>query len=281
MMSDRCAPTGGRAPAQHLLRREARRLLPVLARPNAFACIWNGRGASAAPGETVAVLTRRDQKRPSALAETSTFKALAVENWVEASDDDIWRISENGRAWLARRHDADSFADQHRIIESASIRAPDGTEMTARVNAGEDPLGWLARRRDAAGRPLLSKEMVEAGERLRADFTRANLVGGLTTDWSAIARRQSGRRLRRSASQHGISDSALAARLRLHRALDTLGPSAAGLVMDVCCFLTGLEQAERNRGWSRRSGKVVLRVALEQLVRHYRIAARNDRKGPD
>lgn len=41
------------------------------------------------------------------------------------------------------------------------------------------------------------------------------------------------------------------------------------MVLRVCCFLEGLETAERRMGWSARSGKIVLRIALIRLRRHY------------
>jgi len=37
----------------------------------------------------------------------------------------------------------------------------------------------------------------------------------------------------------------------------------------VCCFLEGLEAAEKRMGWSARSGKIVLRIALQRLKKHY------------
>ena len=51
--------------------------------------------------------------------------------------------------------------------------------------------------------------------------------------------------------------------------------SLGDLVLRVCCFLEGLEITERRLGWSARSGKVVLKLALERLARHYA-----DRYGP-
>jgi hypothetical protein len=37
----------------------------------------------------------------------------------------------------------------------------------------------------------------------------------------------------------------------------------------VCCFLEGIEAAEQRLGWAARSGKIVLRIALQRLHRHY------------
>jgi hypothetical protein len=44
----------------------------------------------------------------------------------------------------------------------------------------------------------------------------------------------------------------------------------------VCCLLRGLEYAEKAQGWPRRSGKVILRLALTGLTRHYGLIAVTD-----
>ena len=55
--------------------------------------------------------------------------------------------------------------------------------------------------------------------------------------------------------------------------MEALGPGLSDIVFRICCFLEGLETAEKRLGWSARSGKVVLKIALERLAVHYGIAA--------
>ncbi|MFD1809036.1 DUF6456 domain-containing protein [Gemmobacter lanyuensis] len=61
-------------------------------------------------------------------------------------------------------------------------------------------------------------------------------------------------------------------------ALRDLGPGLGDVALRVCCYLEGLEVAERRMGWAARSGKIVLRIALQRLRRHYQ--DRYGRSGP-
>ena len=113
---------------------------------------------------------------------------------------------------------------------------------------------------------MIEPHQLQAGERLRAEFTRAHLMPRTTSNWSNPVpsnRRSSGHQA------SFLPDSIIAARQRLHHALDAVGPEFSGLLVDVCCFLKRLEVTERERGWPARSAKIVLQLALEQLARHY------------
>jgi hypothetical protein len=159
----------------------------------------------------------------------------------------------------------DRFRAQHLAISRRDIHSSAGRSSVL-VDDAESPLAWLARRRGRGGATLIDAAQFEAGERLRADFTFGQLMPRTTSDWSAAVastRRGSG------GGAAEMTEAALAARQRVGRALDAVGPEFAGVLLDVCCFLKGLEDVERERRWPLRSAKVVLQLALDALARHY------------
>lgn len=143
------------------------------------------------------------------------------------------------------------------------------------VDENESPLVWLARRRGRDGRVMIETHQLQAGERLRADFRRAHLMPRTSSNWSnpiPSRRRASGRQAA------PLTETIIAARQRVHHALDAVGLEFSGLLLDVCCFLKGLEDVERERVWPARSAKIVIQLALDRLARHYGYAAST--KGP-
>lgn len=183
-------------------------------------------------------------------------------------------LSEAGRAFLRRLSSPDEpFRAQHQV---RGERLVDPEHGVVPVNAGETPLGWLARRRDRGGRPYLTGEEVEAGERLRTDFTHAQLSPRITQTWAApIGSGPSGYR-----PEAEPRDSQLAAKERFLRALEAVGPGLSDVLVAVCCHLQGLEEAERGLSWPVRSGKVVLKIALQRLAAHYGFAPAQGRGHP-
>ena len=172
----------------------------------------------------------------------------------------------DGPAGMAEASAGFDHADRHRVWESRVMDDPeDRRRRRVRVNIAESPLLLLARRRDGAGKPFLSSGMVAAGERLREDFELAQMGPRVTQNWAGFM--TSGIDLSRSGGGYrGGSDSA---RDRVAMALRDLGPGMGDIVLRVCCFLEGIELTERRLGWSARSGKIVLRLALMRLERHY------------
>lgn len=181
-----------------------------------------------------------------------------------ADDGEQVSITAEGRA-AARRGDGDP-ADQHRIVEHARIRIGDRDEIVA-VNRAESPLSALARLRAADGTPWLDHAELAAGERLRRDFEQAMLQPRVTASWDASRVARGGKGTGNAMAD--LADRALSARKRVGEAVEAVGPDLGNALVDICCFLKGLEQVERERGWPRRSAKLMLKTALAMLDRHY------------
>lgn len=159
-----------------------------------------------------------------------------------------------------------SFRAQHLDLAVRDLMTEDGVTQVI-VNDSESPLAWLARRKGRDGRAMIGPVQFIAGERLRADFTRAHLTPRVTSSWTGIGRTKG------SGGSGEMSDLIVASRQRVSLALEACGPEFSGLLLDVCCFLRGLEDVERERGWPSRSAKVVLQLALDRLARHYGLRA--------
>jgi len=178
-----------------------------------------------------------------------------------------------------RGRDGDSFRQQHQLRAIAE-REVDGVRRPVLVNEAESPLGWLKSRKDRNGRPLITDDQYQAGERLRADYWFAHLSPRVTSNWSACAPSQ---RLRRAAPSDAaaLRDEVIAAKERVMRALMAVGPEVSGVLVDICCELKGLEEAEKENGWPQRAGKVALQIALTRLAKHYGLAATTSRSRQD
>lgn len=161
--------------------------------------------------------------------------------------------------------EAQPFAAQHREWDTRSGRNGEGSRK-ARYNIAESPLSALARRRDKEGKQFLADDLVAAGERLREDFELSQMGPRVTQNWDSF---MTGPQYGGSGSGAGRSTSSQAARDRVHAALADLGPGLGDVALRCCCFLEGIETTEKTMGWSARSGKIVLRIALQRLKRHY------------
>jgi hypothetical protein len=190
---------------------------------------------------------------------------MALQGWIAAPADGRiarYQITAAGRSALA---------DMMARDESAQSIGTDGmTERNVprriRYSMAESPLAALARRKDRSGDRFLDDHLVHAGERLREDFELAQMEAGVLGDWDGfLASLRSDGPPPQSDASVGIRK----AQARVIAALQDLGPGLSDVTVRCCCILEGLEAAEKKLGWSARSGKIVLRIALMQLTRHY------------
>jgi hypothetical protein len=193
-------------------------------------------------------------------------RALLAQGLLEEAEGGGLTATSAAAAWLKRRNGGDlSFRAQHDDIARISVRDDGDREVLA--NLDESPVAALARRSGRSGRPLLPPHAAAAAERLRRDFEIGRLQPRVTANWSASV--SDGRRTGDNSGLAELTDMALGARLRFDRAMRAVGPELSGVLVDICCFLKGLETVERERQWPARSAKLVLRLALERLARHY------------
>ena len=129
------------------------------------------------------------------------------------------------------------------------------------------PLDWLHERRDKNGNPMISDEEFRAGERLRADFNRAQMQPRVTASYSGLP----DERRAKAAPGTGLElfEAVADARDRVRKAFIAVGTDHANVLLDVCCLEFGLSRLEREAGWPQRSGKIILQMALRQLAWHY------------
>ena len=192
--------------------------------------------------------------------------------YVPAAEADAL-IAAGFAAWSAetgkrRLRLADIEIERPRATTTVTV---DGAAQEVVVDERESPLLWLHRRPGKDGAPQISTAEFAAGERFRADLTLAQMLPRVTVNWDAGLAAGTHAPMRGPAE---ASDSSLAARQRVRLACKRLGPELSGLAIDVCGFLKGLDQVERERKWPVRSAKVVLRLALSALVEHYGLGDR-------
>lgn len=248
-------------------------LLTLLAQPGAVLVVGEGfEKAVVVRGETAG-----PERAPVSVA-TALAQKLALTGKLSGGGSGQvlkYRITMEGRAALAQfaadreelarvKNEGLTQSAVGAVLGLAKMRVQRAADPARRARYGvqETPLQILARLSDRNGAPFLTAEMVNAGERLREDYELAQI----------------GEHLHREAAQFrepggppamGGQEMSRRAFERVQLAMVALGPGLSDIAMRCCCHLEGLEAAEKDLGWSARSGKVVLRIALEQLQAHY------------
>ncbi|MEO0829093.1 MAG: DUF6456 domain-containing protein [Pseudomonadota bacterium] len=261
---------------EHTVMGEARRILRRLAE--------NGAQLVVAPELSKAAVMRSlpdGRSTRTAVLSREVAQAFALKDWIACKHSGkvaTYAITTAGRSALKRLLEQDKsrppglaeaqspFAAQHREFGEREVQE-DGEDRPRRIrcNLAESPITVLARRRDKSGKPFLPADLVASAERLREDFELAQMGPRVTQNWDQFltAGVQAG------VGTPGFGGGAQGARDRVALALRELGPGLGDLVLRCCCFLEGLEATEKRMGWSARSGKVVMRIALQRLKRHY------------
>ncbi|WP_375258121.1 DUF6456 domain-containing protein [Citreimonas sp.] len=267
-------------PDESTLAREARRVLRRLCESGAVLAV------AAEMDKAVVVRDTGDGGNTrTAVVEAAVAQAMALKDWIACENPgriSRYRVTAAGRAALSQL-----IADQENRLRGFS-EAQAGFETGAEAEAAldeidrdprarkgryllaESPLTALSRRRDKGGEAFLSDALVAAGERLREDFELAQMGQRSVQNWDDFV---TGAPQAGSGAKTGTGSDA--AHARLAAALRDLGPGLGDVALRCCCYLEGLETTEKRLGWSARSGKIVLRIALQRLRLHYDEAARH------
>ncbi|MCC1492560.1 DUF6456 domain-containing protein [Cognatishimia sp. F0-27] len=261
-------------PDEATLAREARRVLRRLCESGAVLAV------AAEMDKAVVVRDTGDGgSARTAVVDAPIAQAMALKDWIACEAPgriSRYRITATGRTALSalmaqQENRVRGFAEAQAGFDSgvAAEAALEEIDRDPRSRKGkyllaESPLTVLSRRRDKDGTPFLPDALVLAGERLREDFELAQTAQAPGQSWDAFVAMG----LETEQTPAAVRGS-IPARVRLSRALRDLGPGLGDVALRCCCYLEGLEAAEKALGWSARSGKIVLRIALQRLKRHY------------
>jgi hypothetical protein len=151
-----------------------------------------------------------------------------------------------------------------RALPDPDGNTPKGTKprRTVTVNLAESPLAWL----HTYGH--LNERQFLAGEKLRSDYEIAGLGPRTTMVWEHMP---VSRGKRSAPSLFTPTDRAFAAKQRFDGGIDALGRDLSDIAWRVICAGEGIAVAEKSMGWPVRSGKLVLRIALDRLGDYYRL----------
>lgn len=148
------------------------------------------------------------------------------------------------------------------VVEAGGENARRKIARTVTVNLAESPLSWLHARGHLTDRQLL------AGEKLRGDYEAAAMGPNVTMRWEniALSREKLG-----APSGLNQTERMIAAKARFDDALTKLGPDLSDIAWRVICAGEAMPVAEREMAWPMRSGKLVLRIALDRLAGFYQL----------
>ncbi|QFS83165.1 hypothetical protein FIU97_10030 [Roseivivax sp. THAF40] len=252
--------------------RETQRILQRLCEAGAVLAV--------AEGMEKAVVVRDQGEGGSvrtAVVDAGIAEAMALRDWIHCDAPgrvSRYRITPGGRQSLnqmmaGRESRLRGFAESQagygsgaEIDAQMAARESAPARTQRRFSVSDSPLAVLARRKTPEGSAFLSAAQVVAGERLREDFELSGIAAEAVPE--LLARPSAG------PPEGTGKGTGKGAETRFLAAIRALGPGLADVAVQCCCLLEGLETTEKRMGWSARSGKIVLRIALERLSWFYR-----------
>lgn len=252
--------------------RDTMRALKALNEPGALLVVADG-------VEDAVVVVNGADDRPvrRAVVPREVAEIMALKEWISGQAKGRlarYAISLAGRGELNRLM---AQAEQARVIHATDPAKPTRPGRTKRTAGAEPPLRVLARRRRADGEAFLAPDMVAAAERFRESFEIAKVSGALPEDLHQVLEGKF--QVVTTATQGNLANAVPRGQMALNSlmgAVRALGPDLAETVILSCCNEAGMEEIEKQLDYPARSGKIVLRIALNRLKRHYEDAGDED-----
>lgn len=204
------------------------------------------------------------RKRPLSRVPASVVLTARAEGIIQAVGEETYALARSPEAFHGRA-DGD-FRRQHRVLLRKNFIDQDGHLSNREIDIGDTPLARWVKPDKGSGETFLTPEEIEASERLRRDYHRSVLTDRTTVDWAsfaASARSTAGR------TREDAPASAYDAKERVLNALVAVGPGLDRVLTAVCLREMGMQSAEEENGWVRRSGKTLLKIALQRLAVYY------------
>jgi predicted transcriptional regulator len=196
-----------------------------------------------------------------------------INNQFISKHNESYRVTSDGKRYLKRlmcqvdEFDGDQFQSQHQDLKPATELGFNAM-IRAKVNLNESPLMRIKQLRTKTGEAFLSNSEFQAGERLRKEFELSQMTPQITMNWDRLGN-GGGSKNYGAGGKAELGDNAIAARQRLNKTFAVVGPELSGVLQDICCYLKGLGEVERERVWPQRSAKLILKIALGVLARYY------------
>lgn len=165
----------------------------------------------------------------------------------------------------SKSHDA-AFRAQHQALVKEKIPNEKGDEKSVLINYAECPVGRLYVKKDKNGKRLITRRQLLAAQLLRQDFENCHVQQQLTSRYDGVP--ISGG-MKGSATQELAIDFNRQSHQRYRQALEVVGTGLSDVLIRVCCHLEGIVDAEKALQWPARSGKLVLKIALDRLADFY------------
>ncbi|MEM6711506.1 MAG: DUF6456 domain-containing protein [Pseudomonadota bacterium] len=177
----------------------------------------------------------------------------AGQSHITAKGHRIRQVLQCHEACQSKRSRLDSDGGESAGTEDVAIQLPDVLDRLARPRKDESR--------------LLDAPHVAAARKFQVDLSRSGLRQRTTQSWSLASMARGGKGAGSPVSQEPVA--MLDARDRVNKACVFVGPELSGLLIDICLYEKSLEIVEQERHWPKRSGKVVVSVALNALARYY------------